>query len=167
MNRDTYNILRDYHLIFPRKPKGQTVLDLTCRNGYFCIKAAQAGAALVLGLDRDQENIAIARNHASINQLPNVFFEVGDAETFQSLESYDVVLCLDVPRGKHTILRTTALLKKIAELARKRIVFSVDKHAFDLLAWDFGDLWPECRIEVQPFGPDCNLIAVDKPTEKS
>jgi len=55
-----------------RQCRGKTVLDLCCNTGGFAVYAAARGAAEVLGVDIDEDVIAIAKGNARLNDLkPN------------------------------------------------------------------------------------------------
>ncbi len=63
------------------------VLDCFCNEGGFALNAAQAGAALVIGIDIAEDAILRARKNAQLNQLSSIRFEQEDA--FQALKSLD------------------------------------------------------------------------------
>ncbi len=48
---------------------GRSVLDLFCHSGGFALQAAAGGATRVLGLDRSEEALALARVSARLNDL--------------------------------------------------------------------------------------------------
>jgi 23S rRNA (cytosine1962-C5)-methyltransferase len=48
---------------------GRRVLDLCCNTGGFAVHAAAAGAAEVIGVDLDEQALALARQNANLNQL--------------------------------------------------------------------------------------------------
>ena len=52
-----------------RQCQGRTVLDLCCNTGGFAVYAAARGAAEVLGVDIDEDVIAIAKGNARLNDL--------------------------------------------------------------------------------------------------
>ena len=84
-------------------PPGSKVLDVCCYVGGFALTIAKHCAdSDVLGLDTSSKAIEAAQRYASINQLNNVRFEVGDF--FKTLEAkkadgeiYDAIV-LDPPK---------------------------------------------------------------------
>lgn len=76
--RDNRAFLRPYF-------KGRVVLDLYSYTGAFALNAARAGAASVYGLDSSAAAVALARENASLNNLPARFDE-GDAQ--DALEAF-------------------------------------------------------------------------------
>ncbi|HBL18387.1 MAG: hypothetical protein A2X36_14545 [Elusimicrobia bacterium GWA2_69_24] len=62
--------------------KGRNVLDLHCYVGAFSLRAAQAGAARVIGVDSSEAALELARENAKLNGLERCVFEAGDAEEF-------------------------------------------------------------------------------------
>lgn len=77
-----------------RHAAGKIFLDYACGNGQYAIKAAQAGAALAIGIDISDESIRNARADAAALGLQNVVFAQADAEnTRLPDDSVDAVLC--------------------------------------------------------------------------
>jgi len=73
---------------------GKIFLDYACGNGQYAIKAAQAGAALAIGIDISDESIRNARADAAALGLQNAAFAQADAEnTRLPDDSVDTVLC--------------------------------------------------------------------------
>jgi SAM-dependent methyltransferase len=72
---------------------GQHLLDLASGRGEPAIPAAHrvGPAGRVLGLDRNEGLLEIARERARREGLTNVTFELGDAEQFETRERFDVV----------------------------------------------------------------------------
>ncbi|MDR2489261.1 MAG: methyltransferase domain-containing protein [Desulfovibrio sp.] len=68
--------------------KGKTVLDVGCNAGYFCGWAAFQQAKRVVGIDRDCESIALAREC-----FPECSFVCGDWNHIGRAR-FDLVLCL-------------------------------------------------------------------------
>lgn len=72
---------------------GKSVLDLGCGSGLLSVEAARAGAANVMGFDKNSEYIAMAKGQAI--GMENVGFETRNIESprFQfGLPMFDVVL---------------------------------------------------------------------------
>ncbi len=60
--------------------EGKRVLDLYCNSGAFALRAAAAGAAEVLGIDRSEHALGLARQSAALNGLATrCRFEPSDA----------------------------------------------------------------------------------------
>jgi 23S rRNA (cytosine1962-C5)-methyltransferase len=82
--------------------RGKRVLDLFCFSGGFSLNAARAGATSTLGVDSSAPAIELARQHAAINRLDALEFEIGDVlEVLKRLRAdqkrFDVVIC-DPPK---------------------------------------------------------------------
>ena len=75
--------------------EGAVVLDYACGNGVFGLRAADAGARFVIGIDISQQSIQNARELAASKGISDTtFFVQGDCEeTRLPSESIDVVLC--------------------------------------------------------------------------
>lgn len=58
--------------------QGRRVLDAFCYTGGFGLHAVRAGASFVLGIDKSEPALHLARNNADLNGLKNVSFERGD-----------------------------------------------------------------------------------------
>ncbi len=82
--------------------KDKSVLDLCCYTGGFAIQAKKlGGAAEVIGVDLDEEPLALARENANLNQV-RVKFAQADAfaymrDMLQQGRKFDVVV-LDPPK---------------------------------------------------------------------
>lgn len=75
---------------------GRRVLDLGCNAGYWALKALDAGADFVLGVDGrqmhvDQANLVMEAKGVASDRYS---FECTDALTRRSTETFDIVLCL-------------------------------------------------------------------------
>ena len=89
---------RDNRAFMARLAKGMTVLDVYSHTGGFAIAAAGAGATSVLGLDRSEPALDLARRAAAANGLDSLCrFE--RREAFEALEAlgqsgqrFDVVI---------------------------------------------------------------------------
>lgn len=96
------------------------VLDCFCNEGGFAIYAARGGATRVLGIDSSETAIANARINATINEVPDIKFEVGDvfkrlSELFEAGERFDVVV-LDPPSFSRNKKTVAAALKGYKEI---------------------------------------------------
>ena len=73
----------------------QTVLDIGCNSGQFCLYAKKRGAQRVMGIDISHERLEQARKLADLEGLEIDYFERGlfDAKDF---EPFDIVFCFSV-----------------------------------------------------------------------
>jgi 2-polyprenyl-3-methyl-5-hydroxy-6-metoxy-1,4-benzoquinol methylase len=90
---------------------GRRVVDLGCGAGYGSAALAQAGAALVVGLDASAEAIAYARSH---HAAENVRFDVCDLAALDLPQgAFDVAVMFEViehVEAQHDVLRRAARL---------------------------------------------------------
>ncbi len=107
--------------IFPDDLSGQSVLDIGCSLGYFCFEARRRGAARVVGLDFDSENLRKGQILAEILGEP-VEFRLGDVEKEPIGEEFDHVLCLNV---LHHLADPILGLDRLIDTARRRLVLEV------------------------------------------
>ncbi len=72
------------------------VLDIGCGGGILAEALAKQGA-IVTGLDASKENISIASQHASKNDL-KINYVVSSAETFSEnhLDKFDLITCMEL-----------------------------------------------------------------------
>ncbi|TBV72229.1 class I SAM-dependent rRNA methyltransferase [Pseudoxanthomonas winnipegensis] len=98
---------------------GKTVLDLCCNTGGFAVYAAARGASEVLGVDIDQDVIAIAKGNARLNNVKPKFVQ---ADIFPYLrdaaargDAYDVVI-LDPAKMTRDREQVIAALKKYLDM---------------------------------------------------
>lgn len=70
---------------------GKDVFDYGCGTGILAILAAKLGANKVLGVDIEEPAIENAREHAVMNQTPEILWVLGDLEACPKA-SYDLVL---------------------------------------------------------------------------
>ena len=76
--------------------EGKTVLDVGCAEGLIALEVAQAGAALVDGIEIVHSHVGHARQFATQRGLENVRFHGADANEWNPSRRYDVVLLLAV-----------------------------------------------------------------------
>jgi 2-polyprenyl-3-methyl-5-hydroxy-6-metoxy-1,4-benzoquinol methylase len=77
-----------------RYSRGKIVLDYACGDGNMALRAARAGAALVVGIDISDISIGNCRAKASQEGLTNVRFVQSNCEaTRLPEEGFDAVLC--------------------------------------------------------------------------
>jgi 23S rRNA (cytosine1962-C5)-methyltransferase len=116
---------RDARAEVARLAKGRRVLDLCCYTGGFALAAARGGAREVLGVDLDEEAVALARENAALNKL-DVPFEHADAFDFLRRGPRPDLVVLDPPK----------LAARREDLARGR------RKSVDLNALALGALRP-------------------------
>jgi 23S rRNA (cytosine1962-C5)-methyltransferase len=111
---------REARALVARLAGGRRVLDLCCYTGGFALAAAKGGAREVLGVDLDEEAVALARENAALNGV-DVPFEHADA--------FDVLR--RGPRTDLVVLDPPKLAARREELPRARKK-SVDLNALAL-----------------------------------
>jgi 23S rRNA (cytosine1962-C5)-methyltransferase len=120
---------RDNRRLLASFCKDKTVLDLCCYTGGFAIQAKKlGGAAEVVGVDLDEEPLALARENANLNQVRVKFAQADVFPYMRDLlaqsRQFDVVV-LDPPK----LIRTRA---EYEEGYRKH--FDLNKLAMQLVA---------------------------------
>ena len=116
---------RDHRRFIAGLAAGARVLDLYCYSGGFAVRAAQAGAASVLGIDRSEPALALAARAAALNQVGDdcvfrraeVFAEA--AALGAAGERFDIVVA-DPPafaRAKRDVPAALRGYRKLAKLA--------------------------------------------------
>ncbi|MEO7599294.1 MAG: 50S ribosomal protein L11 methyltransferase [Opitutus sp.] len=68
------------------------VFDAGCGSGILALSAATLGFTGVIGFDKDPEAVRVSQENASLNQLTEVCFFVGDLQSGLTRNSGDVVL---------------------------------------------------------------------------
>lgn len=107
--------------IFPDDMSGKSVLDIGCKQGYFCFEALKRGATKVLGVDVDPESIKKARLLADCLGV-EASLELMDIEKEPIHEKFDYVLCLNV---LHHLNDPISALDKLAVMTRERLILEV------------------------------------------
>lgn len=107
--------------ILPDDLSGRSVLDLGCNYGFFCFEAKKRGAARVVGIDVDPENIRKARLLADCLGL-EVEFRLADIEREPPRERFDWVLCLNL---LHHLRDPIGVLDTLVQLTGERLVLEV------------------------------------------
>ena len=93
------------------------VLDLGCGAGDVSMLAAElvGAAGSVVGIDRSQEAIAVARRRARTAKLRHVHFEEATVGAFSGIQPFDMVI------GRYVLIHQddpVAFIRKAADLAR-------------------------------------------------
>jgi 2-polyprenyl-3-methyl-5-hydroxy-6-metoxy-1,4-benzoquinol methylase len=104
-----------------RDVAGRGVLDIGSYLGYFCQEALRRGASSAHGLEADPEKVRQSNALAEMNGLAPIF-TVGDVETFDLEQPYDVVLCLNV---MHHLFDPIGVLLRLARATRHKLVLEV------------------------------------------
>ena len=117
---------RILHKILPiridyKKIKKLDILDLGCGGGLTCEPLARLGAS-VTGVDFVEENIKVAKNHASQSNL-NISYFHNDIDSILIKKKYDLILILEVLEH---LDNWESLIKKIKKNLKPKgkIVFS-------------------------------------------
>jgi len=111
---------RENRLAVQRYVRNASVLDCFCNEGGFAIHAARGGAARVHAIDSSESAIANAKVNATINEVSDIKFEVGDVferlpKLLEEGTRFDVVI-LDPPsfsRNKKTVATALKGYKEI------------------------------------------------------
>ena len=106
-------------LAFDGGMDGQSILDIGCNLGYFCIQGLRRNAASATGIDPDRTSIRQAREIARLSGLSPEYV-CGDFEDWDLQgRSFDTVLCLNV---LHHLYDPVGAIRKMIRHARRRIV---------------------------------------------
>ncbi len=95
---------RENRLRLRRLAQGRQVLDCFCYSGGFALNALAGGAASVLAIDVSQEALALCRENADLNHLPQERLNLQEGNAFHLLrtlrargQSFDLII-LDPPK---------------------------------------------------------------------
>jgi tRNA (mo5U34)-methyltransferase len=132
---------------------GKRVLDLGCNAGFWALKALQAGADFVLGIDGRQMHVDQAEFVLEVNGVEHrrYRFEIGDVYAFDydPFGSFDVVLCLGL---LYHVNKPVELMERIAAINT------------DLVLIDTAlSLAPGAYFEVRYESPEIPANALDHP----
>ncbi len=158
---------RENRLAAAKLAAGAEVLEVFCHTGAFGIQAALAGAVSVESLDVSQETLAIARQHAVMNQVENRC-TYRQADAFEEMRNlvkagrrYDLVI-LDPPafaRSKQALPGALAGYKDIKLLGLKLLKpegFLVTCSCSHPVSET--DLWNSIRLAARDARRDIRLI---------
>jgi len=117
---------KDYEICFPVAPSGQSVLDIGCNVGFYCLKAAHQGALFCLGIDNHQEFLDVATDAKNQLGFTNVDFMKKDVlnETLDFGE-FDITLCLNLVHHFRNITFVEFLVQKLYKYTKKKLIFEV------------------------------------------
>lgn len=116
---------------------GKRVLDIGCNAGYWSLKALDAGADFVLGVDGremhiDQANLVMEAMHVDPGRYR---FELGNVFDWEPRQKFNIVLCLGL---LYHVARPIELLERCAAWGT------------DILVLDTSlSLWPGAAIEIR------------------
>ena len=113
----------DYDIIFKKKPKGLSILDLGCYLGYYLLRAKEEGASMCFGVDQEPVRLKEAKRIAGVKGY-DIKYICSDVMITDFDFQLDVVLCLNLLH--HLPLKdVNKLLSKISGLATQRAVFTI------------------------------------------
>jgi SAM-dependent methyltransferase len=101
--------------------RDKSVLDIGCMYGFFCFEAERRGAARVLGIDADPENVRKCRLLGDCKGSAAEFLHL-DIETEEIRGQFDYVLCLNV---LHRLRNPLSALDKLVAAAREVLIVEV------------------------------------------
>jgi SAM-dependent methyltransferase len=173
---DLFQAHLSIYWFFSRFVQDRRVLDIGSGTGYGAAYLRQAGAAEVVGVDRDRRSVAYASSHY---KLPGLRLLVADAQELPpDLGSFDVVVSsnvfehLDDPAraiaqmrrhlkpGGPFILVVPPIVDEASLDANRRIVF----HKSNLFVWQWADLLKQSFAQVRAFR---HLPPADSPPDFS
>lgn len=158
---------RENRLAAAKLAAGAEVLEVFCHTGAFGIHAAMAGAVSVESLDVSQDTLAMARTHASMNEVEDrCTYRHGDAfeemrKLLKGSRRYDLVI-LDPPafaRSKQALAGALTGYKDVNLLGLKLLkpegflVTSSCSHPVSE-----ADLWKSIRLAARDAKRDIRLI---------
>ena len=119
---------------------GKTVCDLGCFHGYYAIKAKEAGAISVIGLDRSEEILATAR---MISKASDVHVDYALWESQEASPSCDIALLLNMLHhcpDPHSTLRNLKCEEAVFEINEDQLPL-VETY-FDVMEMAEGRTYP-------------------------
>tara|TARA_R100000995_G_scaffold55826_3_gene27511 strand:+ start:1662 stop:2357 length:696 start_codon:yes stop_codon:yes gene_type:complete len=100
-------------------PKGKTMIDVGCSDGYFSIMSAKKEMSKVYGIDPDHTRIERANFAKDVYGLENTKFEVFDLYKLDEKNKFDIVLGLGLI---HRVPNMDACLDKLAAIGKNIIL---------------------------------------------
>jgi cyclopropane fatty-acyl-phospholipid synthase-like methyltransferase len=114
-----------YRAVFPVPPASETIFDVGCHTGSYCFMAASEGAKLCTGIDHAAARINKAMELVANEGITNIELVAGDVFDYQLRGTFDVVLCLNLLHHMQNLERAEALIEKVYNWSRRRVVFIV------------------------------------------
>lgn len=91
----------------------ESLLDVGTGDGKICSVMANKTTGEVIGIDPSKEMISYAREHFPKKDFPNLHFQMGDAENFQSNKRFDKITSFT---AMHLVVDQEKALKNLASL---------------------------------------------------
>lgn len=104
-------------------PRGMTVLDVACGEGFYTRMLRERGAARVIGVDLSQGMIDLARSQEAHHQLGIEYF-VGDARELSETETFDLTVAAYLLNYARTRDELQAMCDGIARSLKSGAVLS-------------------------------------------
>ena len=105
--------------------RAQTVLDIGCGPGHFCIELAKKNIPHIVGIDFSKEMIALAKiNATSQNITNNIQFMVGDYLTSSDVIKYEYTIMMGFIEYFEDPFR---IIKKVVENTKENVFISFPK----------------------------------------
>jgi len=101
--------------------KGRSVVDFGPFHGFFCFEIERAGASQIVGVEKNEHALEVARRLSWINNS-KVNFVHGDIQTFNSGKVFDVALVLNM---LHHVPDQAKALKNVFSCA-DTVVFEIE-----------------------------------------
>ena len=141
--------------IFPPDSEGRSVLDVGCREGFFCFEAKIRNAGRVAGVELNKSSLSTA---VKINNVlgTDVEFLAHDVNRIEELGTFDYVLCLNIP---HHLKDPVYLIHKLAHITRTKLVLEVED--LHVKKPDIGRSWWRLLFNLLPSGLQPAVLMID------
>lgn len=128
---------------------GARVLDLFCANGAFAIRAAQAGATEVVGIDAEASRITVANLLAEIIEPyvnASMRFHVADVHDVEKFgNQFDIVMCFG---GLYHISDPVSMLERLRALTGRYLLLQTSHVVPGLGSWGWFRLPTGHRTQI-------------------
>lgn len=114
---------------------GKSILDIGSNLGYFLFKAEEAGARRLVGIDKSNSVVEVAREIADLRGS-KVIFRLGDIATIKAQGHYDCILCLNI---LHHIGNAVGVLDKLGRIGAEIIIIEIPIKLLKTVQSRFGD----------------------------
>lgn len=131
----------DYKRIFSEKPKGLTILDIGCNNGFYSLKAVSDGANYALGIDNHDKFLEIGKRASRFLGYNVDFLLLDVLKDKLPNKEFDIVLCLNLVHHFSSIDQVNYLFDELYKRCKKEMVFEVLKceDIWDIIENDKGN----------------------------